>query len=236
MGGQPSKKRLLLWALGVVTALGALHLAGRSPLAPPPLTAPSGWSAWLEGHDPVVAAFAVLRLAALGVGWYTVAVGVAGALARLAPHRRLVAALDRVTVPPLRRLLAATVTVSLGAGLANPTVAAADRHEAPAVADSATSSTTAPTLTMRHLPSSTEGEPRPTPAPAAEDSTWTVQPGQCFWSIAEAVLGESLGREATPSEVVPYWNRLIEANRGALADRDNPDLIFPGQVFTVPPP
>jgi nucleoid-associated protein YgaU len=220
----------------VVTALGALHLAGRGPLAPPPLTAPSGWSAWLEGQDPVVAAFAVLRLAALGVGWYAVVVGVAGALARLASRRRLVAALDRLTVPPLRRLLAATVAVSLGAGLANPTVAAADRHDVPTVADSATSRTTPPTITMRHLPSSTEAEPGPTPAtaPATDDRTWTVQPGQCFWSIAEAVLGESLGREVTPSEVVPYWNRLIEANRGALADPDNPDLIFPGQVFTVP--
>jgi nucleoid-associated protein YgaU len=36
--------------------------------------------------------------------------------------------------------------------------------------------------------------------------------------------------------VAPYWQRLVEANRPALADPANPDLVFPGQVFTVPDP
>ena len=233
MAGQRSTERpaqFLVGALGVVAALAVLHVAGRGPLAPPPLGSPSSWEAWAAEREPVVAAFAVVRLVALAVGWYATVVTVAGAAARLASRQRLVAVLDRLTLPPLRRLAAATVSVSLSAGLASP-AAAADRHDAPAVAESPTSTTTAPTVTMRRLP--------PTPAPPTTPSaerTWSVKPGECFWSIAEAVLADGLGRRPSASEVVPYWQRLIDANRAALADRDNPDLIFPGQVFTVPPP
>ena len=44
-----------------------------------------------------------------------------------------------------------------------------------------------------------------------------------------------------PFPGVPAWDtvrlgdRLIEANRSRLADPDNPDLVFPGQVFDLPP-
>jgi hypothetical protein len=48
------------------------------------------------------------------------------------------------------------------------------------------------------------------------------------WAISGAV--------PTVGEVVPYWRSLVETNRAALADRDNADLVFPGQVFTVPDP
>ncbi|HEX2272921.1 MAG TPA: hypothetical protein VHG90_03495 [Acidimicrobiales bacterium] len=221
----------MLWAIAVAVALGGLHLAGRGPLAPPPLTSPPGWGQWLQQRDPVVAAFAVLRLAALGLGWYTAAVTLAGAAARLASRRHLVAALDRLTLPPLRRLLAATVSASLTAGVTSPALAAPDHHPAPVVADTPAPGTTAPTITMRHLPPATETPPLPA---RRADRTWTVQPGQSFWSIAESVVAEGLGRRPTAQEVVPYWTRLIDANRAVLADRDNPDLIFPGQVFTVP--
>ncbi|HET7721367.1 MAG TPA: hypothetical protein VFK43_15480, partial [Acidimicrobiales bacterium] len=73
-----------------------------------------------------------------------------------------------------------------------------------------------------------------TPAPAAD--RWTVAPGECFWTIAEDVLATHLGRAPTDAEIVPYWRRLIEANRSELAHRDNPDLIFPAQVFVIPSP
>jgi nucleoid-associated protein YgaU len=76
------------------------------------------------------------------------------------------------------------------------------------------------------------------PAPAAIGVTdrWTVQPGECFWTIAEDVLQRAWGRAPTDAEIVPYWQRLIEANRSELADPANPHLIFPDQVFRVPPP
>jgi hypothetical protein len=80
------------------------------------------------------------------------------------------------------------------------------------------------------------------PSPAAPAPTspraepWTVGPGENFWVKAASVLARSLGRRPTDAEIVPYWQALIEANRAALADPANPDLIFPGQHFTVPPP
>jgi nucleoid-associated protein YgaU len=83
----------------------------------------------------------------------------------------------------------------------------------------------------------------PTPVPpstaaaaAGDAATWTVRPGECFWSIADDVLARAWGRRPTDAEIVPYWHVLIEQNRALLADRANADLIFPSQVFTVPPP
>ena len=74
----------------------------------------------------------------------------------------------------------------------------------------------------------------PAPGPAAP-RTWTVAPGQHLWSISSAVLADALGRPPSDPEVVPYWRRVIEANRTRLADPANADLLFPGQVLVVPP-
>jgi nucleoid-associated protein YgaU len=86
-----------------------------------------------------------------------------------------------------------------------------------------------PTATMSVLP---EGEaPVPAPVPPAE---WTVEPGDSFWSIAEEVVADELGRRPSDAEVAAYWRLLIETNRDRLVTAD-PDLIHPGQVFTLPP-
>ena len=99
-----------------------------------------------------------------------------------------------------------------------------------------------PTLTMRLLPPDgsppREASPRRPPEPSAPGpgrESWQVRPGECFWSIAEDVLVRARGRPVSDAEVVAYWRTLIEANRDALVDRANPDLVFPGQVFSVPP-
>jgi nucleoid-associated protein YgaU len=68
------------------------------------------------------------------------------------------------------------------------------------------------------------------------EPSWTVRPGECFWSIADDVLARAWGRVPSDAEIVPYWRSLIEANRHLLGDRTNEDLIYPGQVFTVPTP
>lgn len=244
---------LLLWAALATLAVGALHLAGGAMLEPPDLTSPQTWGKWLDGRDPVVAAFALGRLLALGAAGYVAVVTVLGTAARLMSGDRVAAAVDRVTLPVVRRLVVATMSVSLGTGGLAP----AHAGDRPLRATAATTTTTTAavagsdrgppsTITMRQLPPAvgvapelpSTGQP-PAPAargPATGGRTWTVTPGQCFWSIAEAVLTESLGRTPVPREVVPYWERLIEANRAALADPGNADLVFPGQVFTVPVP
>ena len=48
----------------------------------------------------------------------------------------------------------------------------------------------------------------------------TVQPGHTLWAIAEERYGNGL-----------FYLKVFEANRTAI---DDPDLIYPGQVFTIP--
>ena len=55
---------------------------------------------------------------------------------------------------------------------------------------------------------------------AAQISVLTVQPGNTLWGIASGAYGDGV-----------LYVRLFEANRGQIRD---PDLIYPGQVFTIP--
>jgi nucleoid-associated protein YgaU len=48
----------------------------------------------------------------------------------------------------------------------------------------------------------------------------TVQPGNTLWGIASKTYGEGI-----------LYVRVFEANRDRIRD---PDLIYPGQVFTIP--
>jgi nucleoid-associated protein YgaU len=86
---------------------------------------------------------------------------------------------------------------------------------------------------------------RPAPAPVAtpapppatvHDSagSWTVESGDNFWRKAERVLTDAWQGPPTVGEVAGYWRTLIDANRSRLR-RNTPDLIYPGQVFVVPP-
>jgi nucleoid-associated protein YgaU len=69
----------------------------------------------------------------------------------------------------------------------------------------------------------------PTPGEVA------VQRGDSFWSIAQQTLADAWGRSPTDSETTVYWKQLIEANRERLQPPYDPDLIYPGQVFKLPP-
>ena len=64
--------------------------------------------------------------------------------------------------------------------------------------------------------------PEPAPDPVAPPAavTVTVQPGHTLWAIAKGELGEGI-----------LYVQVYEANREAIRD---PDLIYPGQVFTIP--
>lgn len=60
-----------------------------------------------------------------------------------------------------------------------------------------------------------------------------VEPGDHLWKISEAELARRLGRSAGAGEVAPYWRSVIAANRGSLRSGD-PDLIYPGELITLP--
>lgn len=233
-----------LWVAGLGGAAAALHWAGAGPLATPPLTEPGGWAAWLDGRDPLIAAFSILRLVTLGGLWYLAAVTLLGAGLRAAGAHRLVRVTDRLTIGPVRRMLAGSVSLGLAASGVVAVAAPAMRLPAAVAQTSTTSTTTVPpaTVTMHRLgpadplpvPPVPEVTQISTPAPAPD--RWTVKPGECFWTIAEDVLVRHLGRSPTDAEIVPYWRRLIDANRSELAHHDNPDLIFPSQTFVIPAP
>lgn len=55
----------------------------------------------------------------------------------------------------------------------------------------------------------------------AQDETFVVQPGNSLWRIARRTYGEGL-----------RYTVIFEANKEQIRD---PDLIYPGQVFVLPP-
>ena len=57
-------------------------------------------------------------------------------------------------------------------------------------------------------------------APKTKAEIITVQPGFTLWAIARASYGDGL-----------FYVRVYEANKDQIRD---PDLIYPGQIFTVP--
>ena len=61
-----------------------------------------------------------------------------------------------------------------------------------------------------------------------------MKAGDHLWGIAASEMSTRLGRSATATEIGSYWRALIGANRDRLADRDNPDLILPGQTLVLP--
>ncbi|RMH80581.1 MAG: LysM peptidoglycan-binding domain-containing protein [Actinomyces sp.] len=73
------------------------------------------------------------------------------------------------------------------------------------------------------------------PSPPVVSETIAVEPGDNLWTIAEHRLATDLGRSPTDTEILPYWQQLIEQNRGRYVEPGNPDLILPGQILTLPP-
>ncbi|HET7489208.1 MAG TPA: hypothetical protein VFJ85_14855 [Acidimicrobiales bacterium] len=105
----------------------------------------------------------------------------------------------------------------------------------PSTSAPAASPPAAPPTTAR--PARPVAAPRPAPAPPpAGPSDRRIRPGDHFWAVAEDVLAQAWGRAPTDAEIDPYWRVVIDANRSLLADPGNPDLLFPGQVITVPAP
>ena len=64
--------------------------------------------------------------------------------------------------------------------------------------------------------------------------SYTVQSGDNFWTIAANQVQAKLGHAPTNEEVRAYWVVLIEANQANISS-GNPNLIFPGETFTLPP-
>jgi hypothetical protein len=254
--------RILRLGLALAVLAGiiwALAQVGRGVLALPPAVDPAMWRTWSSRTDPVVVTFAVARVLTLAVAWYLLAATLLNGVAELAANRRLMSVAEILTVPALRRALQS----ALGVGLTATTlVAPAPDVRSPGVPSVAaarlepaagTKSPTAWEVMPPVAPRTTILHDTPAPVPGLHAQppaligkahthpehppalTWTVQAGEHLWSIAEAVLRETWQRPPTDTETQAYWQGLVAANREALVDRGNPDLILPGQVFTLPP-
>lgn len=54
-----------------------------------------------------------------------------------------------------------------------------------------------------------------------QSKTYTVKKGDCLWNIAKAQLGDAT-----------RWQEIYKLNKKVIGS--NPNLIYPGQVFTLP--
>jgi len=121
----------------------------------------------------------------------------------------------------------AAATVAPAEGTVAPEAPAADTATA-AVAPEAAPAAPAPEPVAPAAAEAAAAEPAapepapaaPEPAPPAPRVTVTVQPGHTLWAIARGEMGEGM-------MYVQVW----EANKDSIRD---PDLIYPGQVFTIP--
>ena len=71
---------------------------------------------------------------------------------------------------------------------------------------------------VQGLMNAPKNEERPS-APAAQ--TYTVVKGDCLWKIAQKFYGNG-----------SQYTKIYEANKGTIGG--NPNLIYPGQVLTIP--
>lgn len=233
--------RLALWLAGLGATVVACLAMGDGVLAAPPLAEPGAWGAWATARSPAEAAFALVRLGVLACAAYLLATTLLAAGARAAGLARLAAAVDLMTVPVVRRAVHGAVGTSLAvlpmASVVPVGAGPALVHQSaePVEPDDEQPS---PPPVMRRLDDVEPAAPAPPlPAVPAEPAleTWTIRPGDHLWGVASAVLGEAWVRSPTDGEVAPYWMAIIEENRADLADPENPDLVFAGQVVRLPP-
>lgn len=225
------------WVLGLAALLAVLVPVGGA-LAAPPLD-PAGWSDWLAGRTAPEAAMAVARVVAIGLAGYLLLATVVAAALRLGDAGRLVTAADVVTLPFVRGIVQAGLGVGLagaavaGVGAGGGTTRVPTAAEVALVSAASAPVEPAPVLERVDDPPPVLQKVDAAPAP---DATWTVAPGDHLWSIAERVLAGAWGRPPADAEVAPFWEAVVERNQASLADPGNPDLLFPGQVLTLPAP
>jgi hypothetical protein len=168
-----------------------------------------------------------------------------------APHAA--GATDVASTPPVMVLVgsseARTVTSTTAApSRGAPTMRRVETPPPTSVTTTIAPTTTTTTTTTTSVPSATSTTaiavaitlPPMVSTPAAKASTptppatWTIRRGEHLWHVADAALTERLDRAPSTAEITGYWQKLIDANRGRLADPENPDLVFVGQELVLP--
>lgn len=226
-----------LRGLALVAALGMAAVALwwlRTVVGTPVVGSWAAAERWYETVGPASAIVACVRVGAMALaGWLAMAAAVA-LLAAANPWSGAQAMVDLIAPRSLQRLVHGLAGLSLTAGLALP---------APSAGILGSPSETA-ALMVRADPADGEGTATmhlvdaPTPdGPAPEgpvSKRVVVVPGDSFWSIAEEAVRDAGVAQPDDADVARYWRRVIEQNRTTLVDPATPDLIYAGQVFTLP--
>ena len=249
--------------VGAAAAVGGFLLTGLSGLPEPPVLHPEHLLVWWGGHPPVVAAVSLLRLGGLVCGTYWLclcsAVIVFTRSGRiLRPGRLNLPGLGRLMkIATGGSLLGVAMVCATGCATTagRPPTAAATPPElvplgnaaapakTPAAAgpllqtgQGASSPTTHPTATGEPAPSPTAPPPALRAGTDADTTatSWSVRPGDDLWSITESVLIARLGHAPDQRQIAALWLRVVDANRPNLPDPANPNLIFAGDIVTIP--
>lgn len=247
--------RLLAWLAFLLALVMVMTSVDRGALAGPSLSEPSSWWPWLSHGDSAAHVVAVLRLTVVGWCGYLAFVAAAQLVGSFRGMGLVRSVAEHMTSATARRILQGTLAVALAAPspagattpsrppvmvLVTPTTTelSSATTTSPSAATSSSTSTTAPPTTATPSPPDSQSPPPPEPLPPATPTaghSWTVEPGDHLWSISERALATSSGRDVSDIEIAPYWRDVIEANMSLLVDPDNPDLLYPGQVLTLPP-
>jgi hypothetical protein len=222
---------LRLGALGLAGYLLATTLAGLVAR----IVGRAHWSAAVDAISPLVVRRLVQGAAGLTMAatitttqtaaWATPGAG-AGPASLTPIMRHLPSSAAAPSASTASPLPARQVTPDRGAGVIDGAPRPPPGTEPSASAPSAP----APSASAPSAPAPSAATPSPTPA------TWVIRSGDNLWSVAEATLARAWGRVPSDAEVDDYWTGLIAVNRVRLALGDDPDLVFPGQVFEVPTP
>jgi nucleoid-associated protein YgaU len=213
----------------LVVVIWWLWDVGHGPLAGP---SPSidDIRAWIERNDAVTLALSITRLEALACATYLLAVTMVSGAARWLSLPRVTRIVERLTPHLLRGFLGGIATLGV--------MAAPPPTSIPAPTATATPATTtpndAPATATLHVITDAVEPVTPPPAPDAQHDSWVVRPGDNLWLIAREQVVDETGEPVSDETIATYWHRLIEVNRDLLADPNEPDLIFAGQVLELP--
>lgn len=254
-----TRRAVATFTVSVAAAL-ILHRLGAGRLAPPDRWSWREASGWADERGTITASMALLRLASLGAALHLTvvsAVALVAGVTRCHPVAQVASRLTpRVLRPALGLALAplfvpadpvfaaegAPVMVQVDGPAATdapimrwvgPTgsTTTITPNPAPPPAMAAVAATTTPPVPIA-APTTTAQAPAPT---APTNETWTIRRGDHLWRVAAETVENRLGRTPSTGEIGRYWRTLIEANRDRLVDPANPDLVFTGQVLTLPP-
>ncbi len=224
----------------------------------------SDLSGWLSATPYDDAIGSVVLVMALVLAHWLLLSTLAYLAASLSGRSAAVGAVRWLTLPPIRRLVSRAAALSIAASaLVSPLAPAVANladgsgaevvvevdgegrlhppgmSEAPDEEPDPANIIVPPHLQVPSTPDPGDAAEESAPPPASVEGsvahTVTVRRGDHLWSLSEHHLERAWNRTSLGEhQIARYWVQVIEANRATIRSGD-PDLIYPGEVITLPP-